>query len=236
MNNNSDIPKHIAIIMDGNGRWAREKRLPKIMGHRKGAEAIRGVLKACGEWGVKYLTLYAFSTENWNRPKYEVEGLMLLLENQLGNETKNLLKNNVRLNAIGRVWELPERVQLKLKQSMELTDKNSGVVLTLALNYGGRAEIIDAVKKIVQKNEDGALCKEDIDISHFQDYLYTKDIPDPDLLIRTSGEQRVSNFLLWQIAYTEFYVTNKPWPDFSKADLKKAIAEFGKRQRRYGGR
>lgn len=230
----TNIPTHIAIIMDGNGRWARERGLPKIMGHKKGAESVREVLKACGELGVKYLTLYAFSTENWKRPKKEIEGLMRLLGSQLDKETKNLNKNNVRLNAIGRIEELPEAVQLKLKKSMEFTRNNTGVTLTLALSYGSRAEIVDAVKKIISQIEQGDLRKEDIAEENFSNCLYTNTMPDPDLLIRTSGEMRVSNFLLWQISYAELYVTKKLWPDFGRKDLEKAIKEYQKRQRRFG--
>lgn len=221
--------------MDGNGRWANARHLPKIMGHRKGAEVIREVLKACAELGVKYLTLYAFSTENWKRPPSEIKGLMKLLGNQLERETRNLMKNNVRLNAIGRIGDLPDDVREKLRKSMDSTRDNSGVVLTLALSYGGRAEIIDAVKKVLGEIEKGGLSREALSPEIFKDFLYAKDIPDPDLLIRTSGEMRISNFLLWQIAYTEFYITKKLWPDFGKQDLIKAIGEYQKRQRRYGG-
>ncbi|MCM8781832.1 MAG: isoprenyl transferase [Candidatus Omnitrophica bacterium] len=230
----NNLPKHIAIIMDGNGRWAKMRRLPKIMGYKKGAESIREILKSCGEIGVKYLTLYTFSTENWKRPEKEVRGLMKLLEEQLGKETRNLVKNNVKLNAIGRLQDLPERVQLKLKKAMEVTHNNTGVVLTLALSYGGRAEIIDAVKKIITQLEEGNLNKDEITEAKFSCYLYTKDIPDPDLLIRTSGEMRISNFLLWQISYAEIYVAKKLWPDFRKRDLEKAIEEYQRRQRKYG--
>lgn len=234
MKNKNNVPAHIAIIMDGNGRWAKARGLPKIMGHRKGAEAIRNILKACADLGVKYLTLYTFSTENWKRSKSEVGGLMRLFEEQLERETKNLHKNNVRVNTIGRTQDLPEGVQLKLKEAIELTQNNTGVVLNLALSYGGRAEIVDAVKKILQHIERGDLKTGEITEDSFNRYLYTKDIPDPDLLIRTSGEMRISNFLLWQISYAEIYVTEKLWPDFSKKDLEKAIEEYQNRQRKYG--
>jgi len=230
----NNIPKHIAIIMDGNGRWAREKRLPKIIGHKHGAESVRDVLKACGDLGIKYLTLYTFSTENWKRPVKEVKGLMSLLEAQLDRETRNLIKNNVRLNVIGRLEYLPAHLIEKLKKAGTLTKDNTGVVLTLALSYGGRSEIIDGIKKAMTEVENGSLKKEDINEENFGQYLYTKDIPDPDLLIRTSGEMRVSNFLLWQISYSEIYVTKKFWPDFKKDSLEKAIREYQKRQRRYG--
>ncbi|MEI8176530.1 MAG: isoprenyl transferase [Candidatus Omnitrophota bacterium] len=228
------VPAHIAIIMDGNGRWAQEKRLPKIMGHRKGAEAIRDVLKACGEFGVRYLTLYAFSTENWKRPPEEVEGLMKLLVDQLRAETKNLNKNNVRLNAIGRLSELSHGVREQLRASMELTSSNTGVTLTLALNYGGRAEIIDAVRDIARETVAGRLRPEAIDDAMITGRLSTAGLPDPDLLIRTSGEMRISNFLLWQLSYAEIYFTPVMWPDFGRDELARAIAEFGRRQRRYG--
>ncbi len=230
----NNLPVHIAIIMDGNGRWARMRHLPKIMGHKRGAEAIRGVLKACGELGIKYLTLYAFSTENWKRPAKEITSLMKLLEEQLKRETRNLIKNNAKLNAIGRLEDLPPRVQMSLKKAMELTRNSTGVVLNLALSYGGRTEIVDGVKKILNQIERGSLKKEDITEDNFGRYLYTSDIPDPDLLIRTSGEMRVSNFLLWQISYAEIYVVKKLWPDFTRKDLEGAIEEYQKRQRRYG--
>ncbi len=221
--------------MDGNGRWAKQKGLPKIMGHREGAESVKDILKACGKIGIKYLTLYAFSTENWKRPPTEVSGLMGLLGMLLSRETKNLIKNNVRLNIIGRMSDLPETLQEKLRKSIELTKNNTGVVLTLALSYGGRADIVDAAKKICDDIETGRLKKEDVNEEIFSARLSTKDMPDPDLLIRTSGEMRISNFLLWQMSYSELYVTKKLWPDFKRRDLEKAIAEYQKRQRRYGG-
>jgi len=234
MTDKNNIPQHIAIIMDGNGRWAAEKGLPKIMGHRKGAQTVREILQACAAIGVKYLTLYAFSTENWKRPQGEVKGLMKLLEMQLEGETRNLIKNNVRLNVIGGIEDLPDAVKAKLKKSLELTRNNTGVVLTLALSYGARAEIINAARKILDDIGQGRIKREDIDEKLFSSYLYTANLPDPDLLIRTSGEMRVSNFLLWQISYSEFYVTKKYWPDFGKKDLEKAVGEYQRRQRRYG--
>lgn len=235
MTDKNGLPAHIAIIMDGNGRWAKQRGLPKIMGHRKGVDSVRRVLEACGDIGIKYLTLYTFSTENWKRPKYEVSGLMALLERQIEAETANMMKNNVRLNVIGRIRDLPERLRVKLGESMNSTAKNTGVVLTLALAYGARSEIIDAVREIAGRVEKGELKKEDITEEAFGRYLYTRDMPDPDLLIRTSGERRISNFLLWQISYSELYIAKKLWPDFGKKDLEKAIAEYQKRQRRYGG-
>ena len=221
--------------MDGNGRWAKQKGLPKIMGHREGAESVRDILKACGKIGIKYLTLYAFSMENWKRPPTEVSGLMGLLGMLLDRETKNLIKNNVRLNIIGRMSDLPENLQKKLSKSIELTKNNIGVALTLALSYGGRADIVDAARKICDDIEAGRLKKEDVNEEVFSHRLSTKDMPDPDLLIRTSGEMRISNFLLWQISYSELYVTKKMWPEFKRRDLERAIAEYQKRQRRYGG-
>jgi undecaprenyl diphosphate synthase len=205
------------------------------MGHRKGAESVRNVVAACAKFGVKYLTLYAFSTENWKRPAMEVSGLMGLLGAQLDKETRDLVKNNVRLNVIGRTADLPPQVREKLKKSIELTKNNTGVELTLALSYGGRADIIDAVKGIGDDIEAGRLKKENLNEEIFSGYLSTRGMPDPDLLIRTSGEMRISNFLLWQISYSEFYTTKKLWPDFGEKDLKKAIREYQQRQRRYGG-
>jgi undecaprenyl diphosphate synthase len=234
MLNKDNIPAHIAIIMDGNGRWAKLHRFPKIIGHKKGAASIREILKTCQELGVKYLTLYTFSTENWKRPQKEVMGLMRLFEEQLSLETKNLVKNNVRLNAIGRLGDLSEHVRIKLNKAIELTKDNTGVTLTLALSYGSRSEILDGVKKILGQIEEGLLKKEDISEEVFSNYLYTNGMPDPDLLIRTSGEMRVSNFLLWQISYAEIYITKKLWPEFKKRDLIKAIEEYQSRQRRFG--
>lgn len=229
-----NTPQHIAIIMDGNGRWARKRGLPKIVGYTKGIESLRRVLQACGELHIPYLTVYAFSTENWRRPKYEVDDLMELLESHLDKETENLRKNNVRLNAIGRLWELPESIQRKLNYAMEITKHNNGVIFTIAINYGGRAEIVDAVRAILDAIKRGESINS-IDEQIFSSYLYTKDMPDPDLLIRTSGELRISNFLLWQSSYTELYVTDRLWPDFGKKDLRLAIEEYKRRHRRYGG-
>ena len=234
MTEKDNVPVHIAIIMDGNGRWAKQRGLPKIMGHRRGVDSVRDILKACSSLGVKYLTLYTFSTENWKRPKREVDAIMRLLESQLEGETKNLHKNNVRLNVIGRVSLLPEGVRRRIKESMECTKNNTGVVLTLAIAYGSRAEIVDAAVRIMAQVEDGALKKEDINEETFARFLDTRDMPDPDLLIRTSGEMRISNFLLWQISYAEIYITKKLWPDFRKSDLEAAIREYRRRRRRYG--
>ena len=228
------IPRHIAIIMDGNGRWAKARHLPKIAGHRAGAKTAQNIIEAAAKMGVKVLTLYTFSTENWKRPKGEVEALFGLLENYLDREAEKLNKNNIKFSIIGDMGGLPASVGGKLKNVMESTKNNTGLTLNLALNYGGRPEIINAVRRIAKDVKDGALAIDDIDESRFAEYLYTRDLPDPDLLIRTSGEFRISNFLLWQIAYSEFYITKKMWPDFNKNDFKKAITEYQARQRRFG--
>jgi undecaprenyl diphosphate synthase len=229
------VPRHIAIIMDGNGRWARERGLPRIRGHEEGAESVRAVLRTCGEWGVQYLTLYAFSTENWKRPKTEVAALMKLLERFLRKEAAELMEQNVRLQAIGRLTDLPEACQKELHRVIELTAGNTSTTLILALSYSGRLEIIDAARSLVQAVKAGHLDEAMIDPDVFSKHLYTRYYPDPDLLIRTSGEMRISNFLLWQLSYTEIYVTKKLWPDFRKPELLAAIEDYSKRQRRYGG-
>lgn len=229
------IPRHIAIIMDGNGRWAKERGLPRTEGHRSGADTVRRVTEGCGELGVEYLTLYAFSSENWKRPKREVDALMKLLEQFLRTKTKEMQEQNIRLQAIGRLHDLPKSCQDQLHKSIETTSQNSGLTLILALSYGGREEIIDGVKSLLDSVEKGHLDKGMIDGDVFSKHLYTRYYPDPDLLIRTSGELRLSNFLLWQLSYTEFYITQKLWPDFGKDDLKDAIREYGRRQRRFGG-
>lgn len=229
------IPRHIAIIMDGNGRWAREQGLARIRGHEQGAESVRAILRACAELGVDYLTLYAFSTENWKRPKTEVAALMKLLERFLKKETPELMERNVRLQAIGRLTDLPEACQRELHRAIEKTAGNTSTTLVLALSYSGRLEIIDGIKSIVRQVQLGHIDSAMIDVEMFSKHLYTRYYPDPDLLIRTSGEMRISNFLLWQLSYTEMYVTKKMWPEFRKADLLEAIAEYSKRQRRYGG-
>lgn len=229
------IPRHIAIIMDGNGRWAREKGLARIRGHEEGAESVRAVLRACGEAGVEFLTLYAFSTENWKRPKAEVAALMKLLERFLKKETPELMEQNVRLQAIGRITDLPPACQAELHRAIETTAANTGVTLILALSYSGRLEIIDGIKSLIESVQRGHIDKGMIDVEMFSKHLYTRYYPDPDLLIRTSGEMRISNFLLWQLSYTEMYVTAKMWPEFRRQDLLDAINEYSKRQRRYGG-
>jgi undecaprenyl diphosphate synthase len=228
------VPRHIAIIMDGNGRWARTKGLPRIKGHEEGANAVRECVEGCGELKVEFLTLYAFSAENWQRPKTEVIALMRLLEKFLKEKTPELLEKNVRLQAIGRLTDLPGSCQKQLHKSIEATSKNNGLTLILALSYGARLEIIDGIKSLLRAVELGHIDKGMIDVEMFSKHLYTRYYPDPDLLIRTSGEMRLSNFLLWQLSYTEMYVTPKLWPDFTRKDLSAAVEEFGRRQRRYG--
>lgn len=229
------LPKHIAIIMDGNGRWAKKRLLPRNVGHKAGVEAIRGIVKHCDKIGVKYLTLYAFSTENWSRSEDEVSGLMKLLAIYLDKETRELIKNNVIINYIGDISRLAPEIQQKLEKAKEDSRNNTGVVLTFALNYGSRDEIINAVKNISEEVKKGNINKEEIDEQLFSKFLYTSNIPDPDLMIRPSGEKRISNFLLWQSAYTEFYYDDILWPDFKPHDLDKAIEEYQKRDRRFGG-
>jgi undecaprenyl diphosphate synthase len=229
------VPRHIAIIMDGNGRWAKQRGLARIKGHEEGAKAVRECVEGCGDLGVEFLTLYAFSAENWRRPKTEVFALMRLLEKFLKEKTPELLEKNVRLQAIGRLTDLPDSAQAQLHKSIEATAKNDGLTLILALSYGGRDEIIDGIKSLLRAVELGHIDKAMIDVEMFSKHLYTRYYPDPDLLIRTSGEMRLSNFLLWQTSYTELYVTPKLWPDFKKKDLAEAVEEFGRRQRRYGG-
>jgi undecaprenyl diphosphate synthase len=229
------IPRHIAIIMDGNGRWARERGLPRTEGHRRGAESVRRVVEACGELGVEFLTMYAFSSENWKRPKREVDALMRLLQQFLKSKTAEMMKQNVRLQAIGRLHDLPEVCQAELHRSITTTAGNTGLTLVLALSYGGREEIVDGIKSLLESVEKGHLDKAMIDGEVFSKHLYTRYYPDPDLLIRTSGELRLSNFLLWQMSYTEFYVTEKLWPDFGREELWEALRAFGARKRRFGG-
>jgi undecaprenyl diphosphate synthase len=232
--NEIKIPEHIAIIMDGNGRWAKKLGLNRIFGHRNGVRAVRETVETCGEIGVKYLTLYAFSMENWNRPSDEIEALMSLLIESVIKETSELNKNNVRLRTIGNLSSFPENVIAKLNQAIEFTSKNTGLVLTLALSYGSRWEITEAVKKIATKVVAREIEPENINENVIEQYLTTHGMPDPELIIRTSGEQRLSNFLLWQGAYSEFYFPTVLWPDFKKKDLMKAVDEYQKRERRFG--
>ncbi|MDI6602102.1 MAG: isoprenyl transferase [Thermoanaerobacteraceae bacterium] len=225
----NNIPNHLAIIMDGNGRWALKHNYSRTNGHKKGIETLRNVITECIEIGVKILTVYAFSTENWKRPKEEVEFLMTLLLYYLRNEIEELNKNKIKLNFIGRINELPKNIVEEINRAQKLTEENNRLILNIAVNYGGRAEIIDAVNRII------SLKLNSIDENEFKDYLYFKNQPYPDLIIRTGGEMRISNFLLWEMAYSELYFTNVLWPDFSKEDLYKAIYEYSFRERRYGG-
>ncbi len=229
-----ELPGHVAIIMDGNGRWAKRRGLPRVAGHREGVKSVREVVEAAGELGIEVLTLYTFSKENWRRPLTEVSALMKLFVTTLRREINDLLEKNVRLNAIGDLQDLPEFVYHELMWGIEQTRHNSGLTLNLALSYGGRAEIVAAVKTIARKVQAGELFPEDIDESVLAEHLYTADLPDPDLLIRTSGEERISNFLLWQIAYSELYITPILWPDFRKAEFYEAILSYLKRERRFG--
>lgn len=229
------IPVHIAIIMDGNGRWAKKRKLPRIFGHKEGAKSVRDITEACAEIGVSYLTLYAFSTENWKRPKNEINFLMKLLDEYLIKEEKTLIKNNIKLDTIGDISKLPENIQKRLSEVKNKTKKNKKLTLILALNYGSRYEITEAVKKIATKVKNAKIKISQINETLISKNLYTSEYPDPDLLIRTSGEQRISNFLLWQIAYAELYISKVLWPDFRRKELYKAIIEYGKRERRYGG-
>jgi undecaprenyl diphosphate synthase len=229
-----DLPSHIAIIMDGNGRWAKEKGLSRIEGHREGINSVREITRECGNLGVKFLTLYTFSIENWMRPKSEVSALLDLLLITINNEIDELNKNNVKLSIIGHLGDFPPAPKEGLLRGIEKTKNNTGLNLNLALSYGGRIEILDAVKKIVAKVKMGKVDIEDIDEKLFSEHLYTRGKPDPDLLIRTSGEMRVSNFLLWQIAYTEIYVTSIYWPDFRVKELYDAIIDYQNRERRFG--
>jgi undecaprenyl diphosphate synthase len=223
-------PRHIAIIMDGNGRWARKRGLPRIAGHRAGTENLRKIIRACVDLGIQYLTIYAFSTENWARPKEEVEGLMGILEDVVENETAELNSEGVQIRHIGRLEQLNPRLQKKITQAIDLTKSNNRLILSIAWNYGGRDEILQAVRKIISEGVTAGKVDENLLSSH----LFTDGIPDPDLIIRTSGEMRTSNFLMWQSAYSEWYFTDTLWPDFSKEELQKALQDFELRERRYG--
>ena len=229
-----DAPRHIAIIMDGNGRWARKRGLPKIVGHRQGVESVKNITKACIDFGAKYLTLYAFSNENWQRPDDEVTALFKLLENFIDRETVLFHENNVRFHVIGDKTKINKALIKKIEQVEKKTENYDKLTLNIALSYGSRQEIINAVKLLAESVKKGEIESSSIDEKLFSEYLYTSGCPDPDLLIRTSGEMRISNFLLWQISYSEIYITEKLWPDFGKKDLKKAIDEYQKRERRFG--
>ncbi len=230
----ASIPRHVAVIMDGNGRWARQRGLPRLKGHEAGAEAVVACLRACNKLGVSHLTLYAFSTENWKRPQAEVDGLMTLLRRFLDERGAEIDQYNVRLNAIGRIHELPTSTRRALLREIERTSKNTGGTLTFALNYSGRAEITDAVRQIAQEVAAGTLRPAEVTETVITSRLYTHDLPDPDLLIRSSGEMRLSNFLLWQLSYTEIHVTHKLWPDFQESDFFEAVRDYSQRHRRYG--
>src|SRR6202142_1203913 len=231
----ASLPQHVAVIMDGNGRWAKSRSLPRVEGHRRGADSAREIIRTAGEGGIKYLTLYAFSAENWNRPKDEVDALMKYLIHYLKTETPELNKNNVRLEVIGQIWRLPENVQEHLKKSIQTLSKNNGLTLIMALSYGSRIEIVDALRRIAEKAKRGQLEPADINEEVISQHLWTRSFPDPDLLIRTSGEMRVSNFMLWQISYSEIYVTETLWPDFRRAAYLKALEDYARRHRRFGG-
>lgn len=232
--NRDTLPKHIAIIMDGNGRWAMKHGHERLFGHHKGVDAVREVSEAAAEIGIKHLTLYTFSTENWNRPKEEVDALMHLFVETIEKEIPTLNKNNIRLNAIGNIESLPEQNRRKLIDTMSKTGHNNRMVLTLALSYSARWEILNAVKNIMTDQQKGLISTDDVNEERFKRYLNTAAMPDPELLIRTSGEQRISNYLLWQIAYTELYFTKVLWPDFGKENLYRAIYEYQNRERRFG--
>lgn len=232
--NLAKLPKHIAIIMDGNGRWAKGKGKFRIFGHQNGVKAVRESAEACAEIGVSYLTLYAFSTENWNRPKDEVNALMELLVSTIRKETKTLMKNNIRLQAIGDIGDLPAKCQRELSEAIEETSGNTRLTLILALSYGSRWDIVNAVKKIAEQVKSGALATDSINEAMIGQHLSTAQYPDPELMIRTSGEQRISNFLLWELAYSELYYTPTLWPDFTREDLYGAILDYQNRERRFG--
>ncbi|MEE8566008.1 MAG: isoprenyl transferase [Candidatus Thermoplasmatota archaeon] len=232
----SKLPQHLAIIMDGNGRWAKKKGLPRSIGHREGAKAVNRVIANCLDFNIPILTLFAFSTENWKRPKKEIAYLLKLFERVLSKEKANLIKNNIKINFIGRLKDLPKPLNDKMNELCESTKKNNKLILNIAVNYGGRAEIVDAINSIILKTDKKYLEIEKINEDTIRDNLYTYNLPDPDLLIRTAGEMRISNFMIWQIAYTEFWVTPVLWPDFNKNNLIEAIVNFQKRVRKYGGK
>lgn len=228
-------PEHIAIIMDGNGRWANKRNLPRVVGHQNGTKMVDIIAEACARKGVKALTLYSFSTENWKREKKEVDFLMKLLESSLKKHISKIKDNNIKFNVIGRMAALPSFLKDMLDEAMRETADNTGMILTLAINYGGRQEIVDAAREMCKKVADKGVDPETLDEKDFEEHIYTAGLPDPDLIIRTSGEMRVSNFLLWQGAYSEFYVTDTLWPDFGEKELEKALEEYANRERRFGG-
>ncbi len=228
------LPQHVAVIMDGNGRWARQRHLPRVMGHQQGVETLKELLRCCRDWGIPHLTCYAFSTENWGRPGLEVEFLLTLFERVLRQELQELIREQVRIEFVGQLQALPQSLQTQISEAVALTRHHQRVWLTVATNYGGRQEIVRACQALAQQVQRGELAPEEIDETRFAQQLYTSASPDPDLLIRTSGEMRLSNFLLWQIAYAELYVTETLWPDFDRASFHQALAAFQQRQRRFG--
>mgnify|MGYP002784383502 CR=1 FL=1 len=228
------LPRHVAVIMDGNGRWAKQRGLPRIMGHRRGVDALKDLLRCCRDWGIEALTAYAFSTENWGRPVEEVEFLMMLFERVLRQELREMMEEKVRIRFVGNLNALPRSLQAEIDRAMQETADNPGIEFTVATNYGGRQEIIQACRAIATKVQEGTLNPEQIDEALFEHHLYTTGICDPDLLIRTSGEMRISNFLLWQMAYSEIYVTDTLWPDFDRNEFHQALRSFQQRERRFG--
>lgn len=233
---NEKLPQHLAIIMDGNGRWAKERGLPRSVGHKEGVKAVKRVISNCIDLNIPILTLFAFSTENWKRPKNEVFYLINLFNKALNREKENLIKNNIRINFLGRIKDLPDSIIKQMNEVIELTKKNNKLILNIAINYGGRAEIVDAINSIILMVYEKKINIRDINENIVRDNLYTHGLPDPDLLIRTAGEMRISNFMIWQIAYTEFWVTPVYWPDFNKINLIEAIKDFQKRVRKFGGK
>ncbi len=228
------LPRHVAVIMDGNGRWAKRRGLPRIMGHRQGVDALKGLLRCCNDWGIQALTAYAFSTENWGRPHEEVTFLMTLFERVLMRELKEMMEENVRIQFVGNLEDLPASLQAQIERSMNETSSNRGIQFTVATNYGGRQEILQACRAIATKVQQGHLQPDEIDEELFSRHLYTANVCDPDLLIRTSGEMRLSNFLLWQMAYGELYITDALWPDFDRAAFHQALSAYQQRDRRFG--
>ena len=228
------LPKHVAVIMDGNGRWAKRQGLPRIMGHKAGVDTLKDLLRCCKDWGIQALTAYAFSTENWGRPLEEVEFLMTLFERVLRKELREMIEENVQIRFVGNLPALPRSLQAEIDRSMADTQQNRGILFTVATNYGGRQEILHATVAIANQVQQGLIKPEQIDAALFESYLYTAGITDPDLLIRTSGEMRISNFLLWQMAYAEIYITESLWPDFNRAEFHRALLDYQKRDRRYG--
>jgi undecaprenyl diphosphate synthase len=230
----SRLPRHVAVIMDGNGRWARNRGLPRIVGHRRGVDALKALLRCCDDWGIKALTAYAFSTENWGRPLEEVHFLMTLFERVLRRELQEMMEENVRIQFVGNLEDLPPSLQAEIGRAMTATQNNSGIQFTVATNYGGRQEILQACRAIATQVQQGHIQAEEIDEALFSRHLYTSNVCDPDLLIRTSGEMRLSNFLLWQMAYAELYITDVLWPDFDRAEFHRALSAYQQRDRRFG--